>query len=72
MSVGVEVISVVTAIDPNRPNHPHDAWLAREHWRMCVIVHGQIATGYGLGPSRYWLAVNANGAVGQRLTGELT
>jgi hypothetical protein len=32
MAPGVEIISVVTAIDPNRPNYPPDAWLAREHW----------------------------------------
>jgi thiol-disulfide isomerase/thioredoxin len=74
MPAGVELISVVTSIDPNRPNYPPDAWLAREHWTVPVIVDadGQIATRYGLTAFPYWVVVNANGTVAQRLTGELT
>jgi cytochrome c biogenesis protein CcmG/thiol:disulfide interchange protein DsbE len=74
MPAGVELISVVTAIDPNRPNYPPDAWLAREHWQVPVIVdgNGQVATSYGLTAFPYWVAVGADGTVAQRLTGELT
>jgi thiol-disulfide isomerase/thioredoxin len=74
MPAGVELVSVVTAIDPNRPNYPPDAWLAREHWQVPVIVdaNGQIASNYGLTAFPYWVAVNANGSVAERLTGELT
>ena len=74
MPAGVELISVVTAIDPNRPNYPPDAWLAREHWEVPVIVDadGQVATSYGLTAFPYWVAVGADGTVAQRLTGELT
>jgi cytochrome c biogenesis protein CcmG/thiol:disulfide interchange protein DsbE len=74
MPAGVELVSVVTAIDPNRPNYPPDAWLAREHWQVPVIVDadGQIASSYGLTAFPYWVAVNANGTVAERLTGELT
>jgi cytochrome c biogenesis protein CcmG/thiol:disulfide interchange protein DsbE len=74
MPPGVELISVVTAIDANRPNYPPDAWLARERWQVPVIVDAdnRIATLYGLTAFPYWVAVGADGTVAQRLTGELT
>jgi thiol-disulfide isomerase/thioredoxin len=74
MPAGVDIISVATAIDPNRPNYPPDAWLAREHWGVPVIVDadGQIATQYGLTAFPFWVTVRADGTVAQRLTGELT
>jgi thiol-disulfide isomerase/thioredoxin len=74
MPAGVELMSVVTAIDPNRPNYPPDAWLASEHWEVPVVVDAdnQIATSYGLTAFPYWVAVRADGTVAQRLTGELT
>ena len=74
MPAGVDMISVVTAIDPNRPNYPPDAWLAREHWSVPVIVDadGQIATRYGLTAFPFWVAVHADGTVAHRVAGELT
>jgi thiol-disulfide isomerase/thioredoxin len=74
MPAGVVLISVVTAIDPNRPNYPPDAWLTRERWQVPVIVDAdnQIANVYGLTAFPYWVAVGADGTVAQRLTGELT
>lgn len=74
MPAGVEMISVVTAIDPNRPNYPPEVWLARERWQAPVIVDAdnRIATLYGLTAFPYWVAVGADGTVTQRLTGELT
>jgi len=74
MPAGVELISVVTAIDPNRTNYPPEEWLARERWQVPVIVDAdnQIATLYGLTAFPYWVAVGADGTVAQRLTGELT
>ena len=74
MPAGVDLISVATAIDPNRPNYPPDAWLAREHWSVPVIVDAdnQVATRYGLTAFPFWVAVAGDGTVAQRLTGELT
>jgi cytochrome c biogenesis protein CcmG/thiol:disulfide interchange protein DsbE len=74
MPASVELISVVTAINPNLPNYPPDAWLAREHWQVPVIVDadGKVATRYGLTAFPYWVVVKADGTVAQRLTGELT
>jgi cytochrome c biogenesis protein CcmG/thiol:disulfide interchange protein DsbE len=74
LPAGVDLISVATAIDPNRPNYPPDTWLAGEHWQPPVIVDGdgRIATLYGLNAFPYWVAVNADGTVASRQTGELT
>jgi cytochrome c biogenesis protein CcmG/thiol:disulfide interchange protein DsbE len=74
MPAGVELVSVVTAIDPNRPNYPPEEWLARERWQVPVTVDAdnRIATLYGLTAFPYWVAVGADGTVAQRLTGELT
>ena len=70
----VELISVSTAIDPNRPNYPPDAWLEREGWTAPVIVDetGSVADAYGLSAFPYWVFVHADGRVAGRLTGELT
>ena len=74
MPARIDLVSVATAIDPNRPNYPPDAWLAREHWSVPVIVDAdnQVATRYGLTAFPFWVAVAADGTVAQRLTGELT
>jgi thiol-disulfide isomerase/thioredoxin len=74
MPAGVEMISVVTAIDANRPNYPPDAWLAGERWQVPVMVDAdnQVAGLYGLSAFPYWVAVGPEGTVAQRLTGELT
>ena len=74
MPAGVDLISVATSIDPTLPNYPPDAWLAREGWEVPVIVDGdrQIAAGYGLTAFPYWVAIDADGKVAKRLTGELT
>ncbi len=73
LPAGVDLVSVATAIDPNRPNYPPDAWLSREGWQAPVLVDGDgsIATRYGLSAFPYWVAVNADGTVARRLTGEL-
>lgn len=71
---GVELISIVTSINPNLPNYPPDAWLAREHWTAPVLVDadGSVALRFGLTAFPYWVAVDAEGRVVARLTGELT
>ena len=74
MPVGVDFISVATANDPNLPNYPPDAWLAREGWEVPVLVDGgrRIANDYGLTAFPYWVAIDADGKVASRRTGELT
>ena len=70
---GVDFISVATSIDPNRPNYPPDAWLSGEGWEPPVIVDAdeRIATAFGLTAFPYWVAVNGDGTVAQRWTGEV-
>ena len=70
---GVDIVSVSTATDPNAPNYPPDAWLAREGWTPPVVVDptGSIADAYGLPAFPYFVFVDADGAVAGRLTGEV-
>jgi thiol-disulfide isomerase/thioredoxin len=69
----VDLISVSTGIDPNRPNYPPNEWLEREGWTSPTIVDesGAVADAYGLSAFPYWVFVNADGTVAGRLTGEL-
>ena len=70
----VDLISVSTAIDPNRPNYPPQDWLAREGWTAPVITDesGTVADAYGLSAFPYWVFVNADGTVAGRFAGEMT
>ena len=70
---GVDVISVVTAIDPGRPNHPPEAWLEREGWSAPVVVDPEntVAAAYGLAAFPFWTFVAADGTVQARAAGEL-
>ena len=69
----IDLISVSSSIDPNRPNYPPNEWLEREGWTAPVIVDesGTVADAYGLPAFPYWVFVNADGTVAGRLTGEL-
>lgn len=69
----VDLVSVSTAIDPNRPNYPPDAWLAREGWTPPVLVDptNAVADAFGLSAFPYFVFVHADGTVGARATGEL-
>ena len=69
----VELISVSTAIDPNRPNYPPSEWLERENWTAPVIEDesGAVANAYGMTAFPYFVFVNADGTVAGRITGEV-
>jgi len=71
---GVDLVSVSTAIDPSRPNYPPDAWLAREGWTAPVLVDSDNSAAEAVGLSAYpfFIAVDADGKVAQRTSGELT
>jgi cytochrome c biogenesis protein CcmG, thiol:disulfide interchange protein DsbE len=70
----VDLVTVSTAIDPSAPNYPPDAWLAREGWTAPVLVDadGTAATAAGLPAYPYFMAVDGDGEVAVRTTGELT
>jgi thiol-disulfide isomerase/thioredoxin len=70
----VDLASVSTAIDPNRPNYPPDAWLADEGWTAPVLVDSDNAAAQAVGLSAYpfFVAVDGDGTVVLRTSGELT
>jgi len=71
---GVDLVTVSTAIDSRRPNYPPDVWLAREGWTAPVLVDADntAATAAGLSAYPYFVALDADGRVALRTTGELT
>ena len=71
---GAALVGVATAIDPARPNYPPSSWLERKGWTSPVLAdgNGEAANAYGLPAFPYWVAVDADGRVVERLTGELT
>jgi thiol-disulfide isomerase/thioredoxin len=71
---GVDLVSVSTAIDPSRPNYPPDAWLADEGWTAPVLVDADDSAAQAVGLSAYpfFVAVDGDGRVVFRTSGELT
>ena len=71
---GVDLVSVSTAIDPNRPNYPPDAWLADEGWTAPVLVDADNTAAQAAGLSAYpfFVAIDGDGTVVLRTSGELT
>lgn len=75
LPAGVQVVAVSTAVDPQRDNYPPSAWFAREEWPVVAIMDdesGSLATGFGLTGFPYWVAVDGDGTVVSRLSGEAT
>jgi thiol-disulfide isomerase/thioredoxin len=70
---GVDLVSVVTSIEPSAPNYPPEAWLAREGWTVPVIVDptNSVAAAYGLNAFPFWVFIGPDGNVRARTTGEL-
>jgi hypothetical protein len=69
---GVTFVSVSTNASEQAPNWPPSAWL--EDWKPDVLVDDQAQTAaqaYGLPAFPYWVFVDGDGNVVQRLTGEL-
>jgi cytochrome c biogenesis protein CcmG/thiol:disulfide interchange protein DsbE len=70
----VDLVGVATATSENRPNYPPSSWLDRENWPVSTIADasGVAAQAYGLSAFPFWVAIDANGTVVERRTGELT
>ena len=71
---GVDLVSVVTGIDPTAPNYPPEAWLRREGWTVPVIVDptNSVASAYGLPAYPFWVFIGPDGKVVARAVGEMT
>lgn len=71
----VELITVSTSVEPSGDNYPPQEWLDREGWTAPTIADDEdstIAATYGLSAFPYFVAVDAEGKVVARSTGELT
>ena len=70
----VDLATITTGIDPNRPDYPPSDWLQREKWPTPVLVDGNsaAATAMGLTSFPYFVVVGADGKVMKRGSGELS
>ena len=75
LPAGVEVIAVSTAVDSGRPNYPPSSWFEKEQWPAVAVrdsESNEIGEAYGLRGFPYMVAVDADGMVVARVSGELT
>ena len=71
----VELLTVSTAVKPGAQNWPPEEWLAREGWKAPVLADDEAssaATMYGLSAFPFFVAVDADGKVVERRSGELS
>ncbi len=76
---GVPFVAVLTASDPNVENFPPGQWLSREGWPAPAMVDSQPESGqipdalraYGLAGYPFLVAIDADGNVAARSSGEL-
>ena len=75
LSPGVEVVAISTAVDPAAGNYPPSDWFAREEWPATVLLDGPespLASAFGLTAFPFWVAVDADGLVVDRITGVMS
>jgi len=71
----VELVTVSTGVEANRPNYPPSTWLEREGWTYPTLADsaaGDAAKAYGLSAFPYFVVVDKDGRVVARDTGELS
>jgi cytochrome c biogenesis protein CcmG, thiol:disulfide interchange protein DsbE len=71
---GVEIVAVATSIDRTRANYPPGSWLREERWPWPTLVddaENQAASVFGLTSFPYFVAVDADGKVVERVSGRL-
>jgi cytochrome c biogenesis protein CcmG/thiol:disulfide interchange protein DsbE len=71
---GVELVAIMTGLDPGRPNWPPDAWLEREGLGATATivrddVQGTLLRAYGLNAYPAWAVVGPDGTLLGRRTG---
>jgi thiol-disulfide isomerase/thioredoxin len=72
---GVRLVAVATSTSRDRPNWPPSAWLARERWDVPTLAddaRGSAAAAFGLTGFPYFVALDRDGRVLARASGELT
>jgi thiol-disulfide isomerase/thioredoxin len=71
---GVDLAVVATATTPSRPNHPPSSWLEEEGIDLPVLAddaEGSAAAAYGLSGFPFFVAVDEQGEVVARTSGEI-
>jgi hypothetical protein len=74
LPTNVEIVSVSTGVDSNRPNYPPSLWLEREQWPVPVIVddqRGTVAEAFGLSAFPFFTFVDSSGKVVHRQAGAM-
>jgi thiol-disulfide isomerase/thioredoxin len=74
LPANVGFYSVATGIDPAADNFPPSEWLDREGWPAPVIVDdasNTVGNAFGLNAYPFWVAVNADGTIFGRTSGEI-
>lgn len=70
----VEVVSVSTGVDANRPNYPPSEWMTPAAWPAPVVIDtadGAISTAFGLNAFPFWTILDPDGVVLGRTAGSL-
>lgn len=70
----VDLTAVVTGLAADRPNWPPQDWLEREGYTGAVIrddAAGTIAATYGMTGTPFWVVIDAEGRLVQRVSGLL-
>jgi len=71
---GVDVVGIATSTTSQRPSYPPSAWLEREQFPFAVIADSatyDAATAYGLTSYPYFVALDSQGRVVARASGEI-
>lgn len=71
---GVEVIAISTNVDEGAPNYPPSTWLLGENWPFLALrdsAQDELAAGYGLSGFPFIVAVDGDGKIVSRSSGEL-
>lgn len=70
---GVDFLAVSTGVRPGSDNYPPSKWMEREDWPRPVLADdkaGSAAQAYGLSGFPYYVALDAEGKVAARASGE--
>lgn len=74
MPQGVDIKAVSTSVTEARPNYPPSAWLEREQWPAPVLADsatGEAGNAFGLTAFPFFVAIDKDGKVAARGSGEL-
>jgi thiol-disulfide isomerase/thioredoxin len=72
---GVDIYGIATGTTDTRPNYPPSSWLQDEGWTYPTLADSptyQAAQAYGLSTYPFFVAVDGEGKVVGRVSGELT